>query len=48
MEGLEMKYTKILLAAALIVAACAKENIPTYKEVSGTIYLFRQGGTRFF
>lgn len=40
MEGLEMKYTKILLAAALIVAACAKENIPTYKEVSGERYIY--------
>lgn len=35
-----MKYTKILLAAALIVAACAKENIPTYKEVSGERYIY--------
>ena len=40
MEGLEMKYTKILLAAALIVASCAKENIPTYKEVSGERYIY--------
>ena len=40
MEGLEMKYTKILLAAALIVAACAKENIPTYKEASGERYIY--------
>lgn len=40
MEGREMKYTKILLAAALIVAACAKENIPTYKEVSGERYIY--------
>lgn len=35
-----MKYTKILLAATLIVAACAKENIPTYKEVSGERYIY--------
>lgn len=35
-----MKYTKILLAAALIVSACAKENIPTYKEVSGERYIY--------
>lgn len=35
-----MKYTKILLAAALIVASCAKENIPTYKEVSGERYIY--------
>lgn len=35
-----MKYTKILLAAALIVAACSKENIPTYKEVSGERYIY--------
>lgn len=40
MEGLEMKYAKMLLAAALIVAACAKENIPTYKEVSGERYIY--------
>lgn len=40
MEGLEMKYTKILLATALIVAACAKENIPTYEEASGERYIY--------
>lgn len=35
-----MKYTKILLAVALIVAACAKENIPTYNEASGERFIY--------
>ena len=40
MEELDMKYTKILLAVALIVAACAKENIPTYNEASGERFIY--------